>query len=204
MDDSKLISLAKEKKLFINKTVTYMLPCLKPYGDRFLDTFKNFKVIGAFIEDMGREKLLDYTITVVSDPEEHKGVYMEDFEVFSNRARDFYNRNNLNYFVFDIPERFHISYLYFLQGKYSKMFDKKAIDEFFPIDKGKTRNSLNMQVRNVVNKEKAWKKAFVNMLNKMSKDDYPPTRIKLDDTNELDFLPDPNHEVIFKDVTFES
>ncbi len=198
MVDSQLISLAGTTKIHTNKTLLYIAPCLNTKGEKFTQTLRKFKILGVFVEDLVRDKLLDYTITVVSNPAQHQGVYMEDFDYITNYAVDYYNRNNLNYFVFDIPERFHSAYLYFLQGKYSKMYTKQDAKELFPLEKP-IRLRMNQKVHKVINKDEEWKKAFEKMINSMSKDDYPPTRIRLDKNNELDFLPNPKDEVIFKE-----
>jgi len=131
----------EQKIIFPNKTKKYLLPCLKEYGNIFINKLNNvFKVavgIGDIIVDncgYYHEKhifiLLDSIIANkffldFLDWIKKQSMYQDDY-VFGNIQKSKYHM-----VVLKFPEKFYDSFETFKVGKYSSMFNKETIDSFF-------------------------------------------------------------------------
>lgn len=129
-------------RLYINRTCKYLLPCLKIYGPTFQTKINSIFNLAFGIHDT----LLDGTPF-----ETQRAIYMLCDKMFQPTKFDnFLNYvKNQEYYIIDyafddlengrkhmvvirFPEKYSDVYDKFLESKYSKMYCKDEIEEFFP------------------------------------------------------------------------
>jgi len=133
--------VTQQKTIYPNKTRKYLLPCLREYGEVFINKINNvFKVavgIGDIIVDLSTEGyerhifiLIDTTIATkfflnFIDWIRVQHMYEEDY-VYDN-----IQKSSFHMVVLKFPEKYYDSFETFKKGKYSEMFNKETIAKFF-------------------------------------------------------------------------
>lgn len=178
--------VTEQKIPYPNKTMKYLLPCLKDYGSEFLDKLNNvFKVaagIGDIITDncgLIHEKhifiLLDskiapkFFLSFISWIKDQP-MYEDDY-VYGNIQKSTYHM-----IVLGFPEKYWNSLDSFKLGQYSKMYDEKTIKEFF---------SNYPESQKIFIKDHEYKIKFTKRVNKIFEADLKPSEWE----GELDFPP---------------
>lgn len=201
-------------KLYRNKTWLYLFPCLKYYGDRLNYYLKSFYKVGIGIGDTNYLNnndsifiLFDLNTTINKKSDiPHTKAEFEDFLEWL-RIQDFYetdylydiSQNNcMHMVVIKIPDIHLNSYSKFLAGKYSEMFTKREVNNYFamlPID-SKASEIANIRikdVRGVFNKSEERVSVFTELVNERFNTNIHPSAFE---DAELDF-PIEAHEEIF-------
>lgn len=178
--------VTNQKTIYPNKTRKYLLPCLREYGDTFIQKLNNvFKVavgIGDMIVDncgLKHEKhifiLLDSSIASkffieFLDWIREQPMYEDDY------VHDNIQKSTYHMVILKFPEKFYDSFETFKVGEYSKMFTKETIDTFF---------QKYPDVQKVLIKDNNYKIIFTKKVNKIF-----GTTVQPDEWNgELDFPP---------------
>lgn len=186
--------VTQQKTIYPNKTRKYLLPCLKEYGEIFIQRLNNvFKVavgIGDIIiskSGLKHEKhifiLLDSTIApnyflgflnwIKDQP-----MYEDDY-VYGN-----IQKSGLHMIVLKFPDRYYDSFETFKIGKYSGMYSQEVINNFF-------NNYPDTQ--KVFIGDHNYKIVFMQELNEWLNNTREQDQIKPEEwEGELDFPPDEN------------
>ena len=177
--------------LYENRTWKYLYPCLKRYGPNLLKELSLFFKLGVGIGDynMTGEKysncifiLVDTDIQFNNQPE--REVYKNSFSKFLDWVsyEPFYvddyiyegmGSSEKHMVVIKIPSNHDKSYMHFIRGQYSKMYEQKEINEYFKYitiakkDIEEIRNSKIENTRDILFKNKEYLDKF---LNKVCKD----------------------------------
>lgn len=127
-------------KYYENKTRRFLLPCLRAYGDHFVNMLSHMSKMAVGINDQHLKdfKLGDRYIFVLID----KGTSDSQYERFQNYCREHESYvtdysfgpsidSDEKMFVYKIPQKFEYAYDKFIQGKYSEMFEPKEIEVLF-------------------------------------------------------------------------
>ena len=131
-------------KIYVNKTYKYLLPCLKMHGPTFVVKLNSIFNLAFGLHDC----LLDG-----SDYQQQKLIYIlsdklyqpAKFQNFLNyvKCQDYYvtdyayddiEKGRKHMVVIKFPEKYNDIYDKFKKGKYSKMYCKDEIEQFFPKD----------------------------------------------------------------------
>lgn len=136
----------KKNALIRNKTYTYLLPCLKHYGDEDFNKLKSFLMLGAGINDMNqyvKKKNYIYILYNLSPglPYLEQKNYYLDFSLFLDwiRVKNYFindylfncDTHNAHMIVIKIPDKHENTFEEFIAGNYSKMYDNEAINNYF-------------------------------------------------------------------------
>ena len=126
-------------KPYVNRTWKYLFPCMKYYGQEFIDTVGTvFKITIGIGDALHAERLKTPCIYVLVDKTINP-VAVAKLINWSRKQSYYVDHYDTNYLestlmmVYKIPERFHISYEYFINGEYSKMYSKQEIKYLYLI-----------------------------------------------------------------------
>lgn len=196
----------------INKTRKYLYPCLQLHGKAFLTALKSLKDFkGAFIHDDDHGYEYDYpVIYILVDLTRVKksGEILETLDTIRKLPQwvtDYPFGDQLlgtfHMFVFTIPDRMHGSYIEFLKGKYSNMYDFLDEEElsklFMPIiipptiTNAKIRKDLNLKNKLVVD---AYQR--LTKLPKKKEEFEDEIGCNLPENAELDYQLRPSQEIV--------
>lgn len=134
-------------KMYVNKTWRFLVPCLRDYGNSFVDKFNPLFKLAVGIHD----SLFDNT-----DIEKGRNIFimlnknyqLNSFNLFKEwvKQQDYYvtdycpdsnlQKSSKHIIVIKFPERYADAYDNFLQGRYSKMFSLEDSKNLF--DKNET------------------------------------------------------------------
>lgn len=188
-----LDSVTRQPLTYKNKSVKYLLPALKEYGEEFTTKangiFKLAIGIGDIIlSNLGvvHEKHV-FVLCNTSIAHSHfvdfinwikdKHMYVDDY-VFGN-----IQHSTLHMIVLKFPEKYYDSFDIFKTGAYSKMYPKDAIDKFF---------NNHPDLERVLIKDHNYKVRFVNQkLNRLFNTDIKPEEWD----GELDLPPQDKTEI---------
>ena len=154
-------------KLFENRTLYYLYPCLKDYGSNFTSKLNSVFKLAIGIGDNYHNNKIKSLYLLISHNYGNSNIssttYRKSFKDFLNYIREHsayiadypVNFNESHMIVIRFPERYYIAYDNFLLGKYSKMYDKSEIDFIYPIQ-GISEKTLkrNLLSRAVINKNR--------------------------------------------------
>jgi hypothetical protein len=183
----------KNYKFYETKTWKYLVPCLRVYGDEFVDKWSFAYKVALGIFDYSVKDVKKYqgdNIYCLIDINKNSDKFEEFIEYI--KLQPFYTghypfkklESGLVMVVIKIPEVFKETYNLFLQGKYSQMYTKDIIDKIFPI---KTKQKQ----RDVLLKSKEGFKSFQQTF-------YDFMEMEIDDINVAEYdLPLINKEEIF-------
>lgn len=144
-------------RLYINKTYKYLLPCLKVYGptfqtkvnsifnlafgihDTLLDgtPFENSRAIYMLCDKLYQPAKFENFLNYVK----HQKYYITDY------AFDDIENGRKHMVVIAFPEKYFDVYDKFLESKYSKMYCKDEIEEFFPDDDSEAKGVIKQTNR---------------------------------------------------------
>lgn len=154
-------------KLFENRTLYYLYPCLKDYGSNFISKLNSVFKLAVGIRDNYHNNKIKSLYLLISHNYGNSNIssttYRKSFKNFLNYIREHssyitdypVNFNESHMIVIKFPEKYYIAYDNFLLGKYSKMYDKSQIDFIYPIQ-GISEKTLkrNLLSRAVINKNR--------------------------------------------------
>lgn len=174
-------------KLYENRTWRYLYPSLKFWGPDLESRLNGFYKLAVGIGDANKEIeeqaifiLIDVNVTLQGV---HSGIYREQFVNFLNwvKFQPFYIED----YVFDsnmekpkhmvvvkMPPIFTQAFDQFKEGKYSTMYLKKHINEYFAINTNdgkestRVRNERVSRTRGVLNQTEERRKEFVDIVNR--------------------------------------
>lgn len=122
-----------QKGVYKNKTLMYLLPLIKVYGNEFISKFEQLKLKYCGIGDFNYDEEVGQNIFCVFEVANYR--VFEKFEEYI-RKQDFFVdsyifsiKDNLHCFVFKFPYSNIIDK--FLSGKYSEMFSNEDIDRLY-------------------------------------------------------------------------
>lgn len=137
-----LDKVTNQKTIIPNKTWKYLLPCLRVYGDEFINKINSvFKVavgLGDIILDNSNIVYQKHLFILIDTEIANKfflkfikyvrnldNIYEDDY-VYDNIQKSKYHM-----VILKLPEEFYDSLNKFKKGEYSKMFSKENIDKLF-------------------------------------------------------------------------
>lgn len=164
-------------KLFENRTLYYLYPCLKDYGSNFISRLNSVFKLAIGIGDNYHNNKIKSLYLLISHNYGNSNIssttYKKSFKDFLNYIREHssyiadypVNFNESHMIVIRFPERYYIAYDNFLLGKYSKMYDKSEIDFIYPIQ-GISEKTLkrNLVSRSVISKNKTGLKHYKKVI----------------------------------------
>lgn len=181
-------------KLYVNRTWEYLYPCLKFYGEELTDKLKKLFKLAVGIDDKLYKST--YSIYILFDVSSCESInqnilnYRSNFTSFLEwvRKKDYYVTDYVydlsgcsekHMVVLKIPKIYNKSFEYFLQGKYSQMYSKEAIDFIFSditLENKTVQNKINKQFmyrRLILTKDKRYLPFFVKRINEDFDVDMP-------------------------------
>lgn len=204
----------QEGKLYDNRTWKYLYPSLKIYGRELMSYLGQFIKLGVGIKDYNVNTkdpclfiLLDTTIAL--DKQSDIDAYRDRFIKFLSwiKYQYFYvtdyvyeglDNREQHMVVLKIPQKYDQTYKSFLEGKYSKMYDKSEIGEYFKdvsLPHNKTaeakRNKDLSMTRKILTKDRSFVPVFAKYVNTRFGTDNPISDFE---EAELDFPPDMSEE----------
>ena len=175
-------------KLYKNRTWRYLYPSLKLYGKELSAYLSQFIKLAVGIGDSNIDTnepcifiLIDTNVTQ-STPQETEN-YRLRFAKFLNWIRyQFYYKTDYLYedigngekhmIVLRLPYKFDLSYLAFTQGRYSEMYSKSDIYEYFKYISIPNRKDIETKInkdlddtRKILTKDKTYTKVFAKVVN---------------------------------------
>lgn len=202
-------------KLNDNRTWRYLYPCLKIYGKELYAYLSQFIKLAVGIGDSNIETK-EPCIFILIDPsvrqntEEETMAYKYRFAKFLNwlRYQYFYKTDYVyedldngekHMIVLRLPYKYDLSYLSFVQGKYSKMYNKSEVLEYFKNISLPNRKDIETKInkkledtRKILTKSKTYVPVFAKLVNEKFDTDNPDTDFY---DAELDFPPNLEEEV---------
>jgi hypothetical protein len=193
-------------KFYLNKTWKYLLPCIKEYGPLFSSkiatVFKLAVGVGdAFLdsEDITSKRaiylLLDKKVQpakfiLFMDWIQNQPYYMFDYSF------DDVLKGRRHILVIEVPEMYHNSYDYFMEGRYSEMYSSKEIRKLFgKYDNDNKYSTIWVEARETMLRSPELRKPFIEKLKENFGNSLDIKEIDLHDA-ELD-LPIVKGEEIF-------
>lgn len=200
-------------KLYENKTWLYLFPCLKEYGEELMNNLSSFFKLAVGVGDSNFKNKGSY-IFILFDTDlplntQASKSYKQRFSNFLNWIS--YQKYYVNDYVFSdldtksthmlvlkLPEKINSTYIDFIKGNYSKMYNKEQIEKYFNIVENssslaiKERNKRVTKVRKVVFKDKKYLPEFVSIVNDKFKTNVGIEAFK---EAELDFPPVKKEEI---------
>ena len=136
--------MVNKDKVFFNKTLLYLLPTLKYYGEDLVSYLRKFKMVGCFLGDDNLKRFTSSLFVVFDLEPSHIKIISEhkkDFTKFVKWAKqkDFYlydysyqkDGHIFHIVVFDIPNKFNRSFIKFMVDRYSEMYEEEDIKKYF-------------------------------------------------------------------------
>lgn len=181
-------------KIYVNKTYKYLLPCLKLHGPTFVVKLNSVFNLAFGIHDC----LLDGTpfeqqrlIYILSDklyqPAKFQNFlnYLKHQEYYvTDYAYDDIERGRKHMVVIKFPESHSDVYDKFNEGKYSKMYCKDELEQFFPKDS---------EAKKVLTKSLSMRDIFIKKVNDSFGTLLTYNDLKIEGT-EYDFPPEKQKE----------
>lgn len=201
-------------KLYENRTWRYLVPCLKSYGEELKKHLSNLLKLKVGISDFYTETTEDciyicFQTTLFNVFELERTRYVTAFTTFLQwvKYQPYYYTDYVysltectHVLVLKIPEIHKESFENFKLGKYSEMYSKVQVEEYFKLIENKdsnlnvaVRNQQIIKSRNVLNRNRDLLDDFVKEVNERFKTNL--TKEDLEGT-ELDFPIDPKEECV--------
>lgn len=162
-----------ENTIYPNKTKKYLAPILRYYGNTFATYYIQLNKVAFGINDMVAIKsnhIIEKAIFILFkvSPEFSpflKWIRTQEYCIY-DYVYDIVHYGKYHMIIISYPELYSKSYLKFLEGKYSEMFEKKELELFF-------RNDTTIKI---LTKDKDYKEEFKKQLQK--------------EFNYFDYIPD--------------
>ena len=187
-------------KLYENRTWKYLYPCLRSYGSTLKGYLNSVFKIAVGIGDSNVE-MESNCIYILIDTNVHgTGVSIEQYRENISNFLDWIRLqpSEKHMVAIRIPKEFHRTYARFMSGKYSDMYSKDQIEDYFqyisiPDKKLEAEKNEVLQVtRAVLKKSKAYLPTFVSKVNA----DFGTTCVEDDlATSEFDYPPMKQEEI---------
>lgn len=145
-------------KVVINKTARFIKPCLKLYGDEFIDKFKKVFKVAYGLKDMSINNDYDKHIFILINTEKCQNYFISTLDWI--REQSYYETDycfdnivdgRLHMIVLKLPNVIDLDKFY--QGKYSKMYTS---DKIFDL--------LDNTTKSIVTKSNDYKIEFIKKL----------------------------------------
>lgn len=200
-------------KLYKNRTLKYLYPCLKAYHTELITKLNSLIKLGIGIGDSnstGTEgKACIFILINTTTPLSNSQAYQEKLDKFlewvANQhyyVQDYMYSNivdtQAHMLVLRLPETHEKTYLNFIMGEYSLMYDKKDIKKYFSPSKAlsaKVNLEQNSEIENtkkVLLKDSNYVSDFAKIVNKRFKTNVDSYHFK---EAELDFRPNLDEEI---------
>lgn len=197
-------------KLYENRTWKYLYPCLRYYGEDLMTRLSSFFKLAVGVGDYNKKEkvtslyiLVDTNIPLASDND--RQIYKDKFSKFLDwisykhyYVSDYSFGKNMHMVVIKLPRDYEVSYISFINGKYSEMYEQKDINKFFKYISlsnkqiEEKQNSKIKLTRQILTKSKEYLPKFVEKVNK----DFNSTVTVRDFENaELDYPPIKEEEI---------
>lgn len=168
------------------KTKIYLFPILKSFGEDFIKDFTSLKIHNVFINDLDYLKAYNKSyfeplLFVVVDRNLHK---IKELKKYKNMIDHYIYewKSDKEIIVFKLPNEYKISFLKFLQSKYSEMYSNHQVNTLF--------SDTDLR-HGVFNKKEERRKQFQKKLKEMY-----DVEIIIDDDRELDLPINLSSEVL--------
>lgn len=180
--------------IYINKTKKYLLPCLKEYGEEFINKIENLFKLGIGIGDFNLIEMgitLDRHIFILVDTNlsrKHfnstiKWLRSQEYFAFDYSFDDIHN-GHLHMIVIKLPEKYHETHSKFTNGKFSEMYSSEDLEKLFS----------NKEELKIFKKDEDYKVQFVSQVNEIYWTNVDPVEW----TGELDFPINESEEIFNK------
>ena len=145
-----LKELIKKREVYRNKTLQFLIPILKYYGETFSTYIDNINRV-AFLIKMKDIEIdeNELPIFIIYDGK-YKPSYTESFINYLKNTTIFINDflhgnpyDRIRVLVIRFPEKYKNAYFKFKEGKYSEMYDEETINKYF----------VNIKTRKILKKE---------------------------------------------------
>jgi len=197
-------------KLYENKTWRYLYPSLKYYGEELMSKLASFFKLAVGVNDYNMKGtgnciyiLIDTNIAIASDSE--RLAYKKRFNQFLDwvsykyyYVTDYIYDSNKHMVVLKLPVQHSTSYLSFIKGRYSEMYNSKELNTYFRYisisnkDIEERQNEKMRTTRNVLTKNIEYVPIFVDIVNKRFNTEVGVKDFK---DAELDFPPTKSEEI---------
>jgi len=176
-------------KLYENRTWIYLYPSLKYYGDNLMNHLSSFIKLAVGIGDSNLKVegncifiLVDTSIKLSSDLDRLN--YQRNFSKFLDWVRyqyyyvtdyvyDNLDKSEKHMIVLKVPLQLDSSYVHFVKGEYSEMYNKEQLNKLFNVMNNVSnnpsiakRNERVSYARKVLTKDKKYLPLFVDKVNK--------------------------------------
>lgn len=189
-------------KLYKNKSLSYLYPCLKGHGDSILDQIGRINLVCVGIRDYNVKEDKDCLYLLISSKSSigssyvNSQVYANRFNTFLKdiRLKDYYvrdyiysnvDKNPYHMVVLRIPEKHKGIMQKFKEGRYSEMYTLEEIDEYFKVP-------ISYTSKRVLKKDETYLPIFVAIVNSEFNTDATVEDFK---DAELDYPPDLRMEI---------
>lgn len=181
-----------DRPIYPNKTRKYILPCLKEYGDVFMNRLNNVCKIAVGIGDVivdRTEAVYERHVFILLDSKVAPSFFIDFLDWIREQPMyeddyvyDNVQRSSFHMVVIKLPEKYYDSFNTFKEGRYSEMFRPETISDFF---------CAYPDVRKVLIKSHEYKVVFVGKINKRFNTHLTPNEYE----GEYDFKPTPETEI---------
>lgn len=158
-----------------NRTFTYLLPCLREYGEEFLTMYASVLKLAIGLKDVAIGDQYQQHLFILIDSRIYKKKFLPF--LYWIREQEYYQDDYVfgdikispcHMIVIKIPANHVESIIKFSQGKYSEMYSQLKIEELF---------FKYPEVQKILTKDRVYRIKFVRNLNKefnttLNTDDY--------------------------------
>lgn len=136
----------------VNRTRSYLAPCLLAYGKDFQKEFIRYSAFGTFIADENHY-IDNRCIYCLFNIERSKITNFVDSMMFFRKHKSYIDDyligdllyGKLHMLVLKIPDKHIRSYSKFLKSRYSEMYTVKQINTYLPITKNITERKMSIR-----------------------------------------------------------
>jgi hypothetical protein len=177
-------------KVFPNKTVKYLLPSLKLLGDDFKAKFNLVHVLASGVHDTlmdgtpyEGQRLIYLLLDKLVKPTLFKG-FLSWIKLQPYYALDYsfdnFETGRMHMIALSYPEKYADAYDKFILGKYSKMYTKDEVVEFFGANREDAKSVINKSAKSgekhVINLNLTYNSSITltDLLHEGGEHDFPP------------------------------
>lgn len=196
-----------ENRIFQNKSYKYLFPLVRNYGLNFITRFNNVMKLGVFIKDMNysNPRVKSHCLYfVIKSPDENNVIKRYEFEL--NAFNDFvefvkYQQYYVTHYPIDINKYVFVLKVNselnqaideFIGGRFSKMFTKEDVINYYPLIKGDSQNAIDynekiIEKRMILLHDNAYAQTYLDKVNENFE-----TKLTLEDIVNWEFDEKPN------------
>ncbi len=203
-------------KLYENKTWRYLFPCLRFYGEDLMNRLAGFFKLAVGVRDYNREDkfnciyiLIDTNLALSEDSQIQR--YKNNFAEFLEWLRyqeyyvtDYIYEKDMHMVALKLPNEYNATYMNFIQGKYSIMYNLKEKRDYFRYiqvsnKEAELKHNTKLKItKDILDKDNKYVATFVKIVN----GEYKSNATREDFLEaELDFPPIKKEEIFnFEEV----